>query len=159
MKHLPSQYVFRLSVMDTLYAHELLLYNCAFLFNVRTGLTCGGSIYSHIDSLKNSSGIKYLTAEDSCCVSPRVTVETYCSRRRHISISPPSEVCSTFTFNSTSIRKVPMSSWWWERKTAAWVKGSCAEQSSTTSSNIRDGHNTVVGILHIVQGEPNTCSM
>ena len=36
--------------------------------------------------------------------------------------------------------------------------GSCAEQSITTSSNIRDGHNTVVGILQIVQEEPDTCS-
>ena len=51
-----------------------------------------------------------------------------------------------------------MISWWWKRKTAGCV-GSCAVQSSTTSPNIRDGHNTVVDILHIVQSKPNTCSM
>ena len=43
-----------------------------------------------------------------------------------------------------------MSSWWWSRITAH-SEGSCAGQSITISSNIRDGHNTVVGILHIVQ--------
>ena len=51
----------------------------------------------------------------------------------------------------SSIRKVPVISWWWPRITAG-VVGSCAAQSSTISSNICDGHNTVVGILHTVQG-------
>ena len=130
--------------------HELLLYKCCVL--QCTELTCGGSIYPHIDALKNSTGIKYVTAEDSCCGSPRVTVEKYCSRmRRPVSINPSSVVRQSINiFNPTSIRKVPVSSWWWYRKTAGCV-GSCAEQSSTTSSNICDGHNTVVGILHIVQ--------
>ena len=69
-----------------------------------------------------------------------------------MSISPTSVVWSSIkAVNLTSIRKVPMSSWWWSRKTAGAV-GSCAEQSSTIISNISDGHNTVVGIVHIVQG-------
>ena len=125
-----------------------------------TGLTCSGCIYPHIDALKNSTGIKYLTVEDSCFGSPMVTVEKYCSRmRRYISVNPSSVVWSSINiWDTNSIRKVPVSSWWWERKTAGSV-GSCTDQSSTISSNIRDGHNTVVGILHIVQGEPNTCSM
>ena len=66
-------------------------------------------------------------------------------------INPSPVVCNAITFNPTSIRKVPVSSWWWSRKTAGCV-GSCAEQSSTTSPNIRDVHNTVVGVVHIVQG-------
>ena len=57
-----------------------------------TGFTCGGSIYPHIDTLKVSTGIKYVTVEDSCCGSPRVTVETYCPRRRNVTISPGSVV-------------------------------------------------------------------
>ena len=49
-----------------------------------TGLTCGGSIYHHIDALKSSSAIAYLTAEDSCCGTLRVTVEQYCSNPSRI---------------------------------------------------------------------------
>ena len=109
-----------------------------------TGLTCGDSIYSHIDALFPSTAIKYVTVEDSCCGSPSVTVEMYCSRASR----PSSVACSTSTFNLTSIRKVPKSI---TGIAAGWAD-SCAVQSSTTSSNICDGDNTVVGILHTVQG-------
>ena len=80
MKHLLSQYACRFSVTDTYvamptnsYLYKLVALQC-------TGLTCCGSIYPHIDALKCSSGIAYVTAEDSCCGSPRITVEKYCSR-------------------------------------------------------------------------------
>ena len=43
------------------------------------GLTCGVSIYPHIEALKVSTGIRYVTVEDSCFGSSRVTVETNCS--------------------------------------------------------------------------------
>ena len=75
----------------------LSIQTCTLLFNV-PGLTCGGSIYPHIDALKSSSGIKYLTAEDSCCGTLRVTMEKYCStnkwstRRKPLTISPTSVV-------------------------------------------------------------------
>ena len=125
--------------------HELLLYKLVAL--QCTGLTYGGSIYPHIDALQVSNGIKYVTAEDSCCGSPRVTVETY-GPTTNSRNSPSSVVSSTSTLDCTSIRKVPMRSI--SGKTAGLV-GSCTDQSSTTSSNIRDVHNTVVGIGHIVQ--------
>ena len=51
-----------------------------FLFSEHAEFTCGDSIYPHIDALQVSTGIKYVTVEDSCCGSLRVTVETYCSR-------------------------------------------------------------------------------
>ena len=124
-----------------MYAHRLLPYKRVAL--QCSGLTCTVCIYPHIEALEVSTTIRYCTAEDSCCGSPRVTVEMYCSRRSRSS----SVVGSTITFNLTSVRKEPPSI---TSKTAAWA-GSCAEQSSTTSSNIHDGHNTVVGILHIVQ--------
>ena len=57
-----------------------------------TELTCGGSIYPHIDALKISTGITYLTAEDSCCVTLRVTVEKYCSKYSTIKATSPSSV-------------------------------------------------------------------
>ena len=60
-----------------------------------TGLTCVAIIYPHIDALKISSGIRYLTAEDSCCGSLRVTVEKNCSnpsRIKYTSITPSSVV-------------------------------------------------------------------
>ena len=134
----------------------LLLYRCCVL--QCTGLTCSGSIYPHINALKSSTGIKYFTAEDSCHGTLRVTVEKYCStnkgstRRKPLTISPTSVVWKSIkAVNPTSIRKVPVSSWWWSRKTAG-SEGSCADQSSTISSNIRDVHNTVVGIIYVVQG-------
>ena len=72
------------------HAHRLLLYKLVSLHC--TGLTCVGSIYPHIKALKSSIGIKYVTAEDSCCGCPRVTVEDYSSRIIKSSISPTSVV-------------------------------------------------------------------
>ena len=75
------------------HSHELFLYKHVAL--QYTGLTCGGIIYPYIDALKSSSGIiiTYLTAEDSCCATLRVTVEKYCTRfRRQASINPTSVI-------------------------------------------------------------------
>ena len=122
-------------------AHRFLLYK--HVSPECTGLTCCVSINPHIEALEVSTGITYCTVEDSCCGSPRVTVEMYCSRASR----PSSVECSINAFCFTSIRKVPPSI----TRKAAVVSSSCAEQSSTTSPNIRDFHNTVVGILHTVQ--------
>ena len=121
-------------------------------------LTCGGSIYSHIDALKVSTTIRYVTVEDSCSGGGlRVTVEKYCCWR----YTPGSGECharwwATKVWDLSFIGKEPLRS----RicRTTAGCVGSCAEQSITTSSNIRDVHNTVVSILQIVQEEPDTCS-
>ena len=76
-----------------------------------TGLTCSRSIYSQIEALKVSTGIKYVTAEDSCCGCLRVTVETHGPTTNN-RIGPSSVVCSTSTLDCTSIRKNSSLGWW-----------------------------------------------
>ena len=80
--HVLHKHLLRLTPRHYIHCHdhELLLYKHVSL--QCTGLTCGGSIYPHIDALKSSSGIKYLTAEDSCCGTLRVTVEKNCSTNK-----------------------------------------------------------------------------
>jgi len=45
-----------------------------------TGLTSGTSVYPHIEALCDSTGTRYVTAEDSCCGTLRVAVEIHCSK-------------------------------------------------------------------------------
>ena len=45
-----------------------------------TGLTSDTSVYPYIEALCDSIGIRYVTAEDSCCGTLRVADENHSSR-------------------------------------------------------------------------------
>ena len=53
----------------------------------RTELTSGTSVYPYIEALCDSTGVRYVTVEDSCCGTLRVAVENHSSRKGSFSSS------------------------------------------------------------------------
>ena len=118
-------------------------------------LTSGAGVYPHVEALYGSTDIKYVTVEEPCCGTLRVAVEQHCLKIRKSRATPSSVVWTTTIIpDLSSIGKVPPS-FRVSRVTAA-RSGSCAEQSCTASSNIRNVHNAVVSVDHTIQEYSNT---